>query len=199
MTAQPKVYVTVPEYLELERTGDIKHEYFAGAIYAMVGASVQHNLITGNTYASLHAQLRKRNCNVFPSDMRVKAVQTGLYTYPDITVVCGQLQFEDEREDTLVNPVVLIEVLSPSTENYDRGKKFQNYRTMLSLREYILIAQDDHRVEHYARQSDNTWILSEVVDLHDRVELTSIQCVLDLVDIYEKVEIAATDEDDVSH
>ena len=198
MTAQPKVYVTVPEYLELERTGDIKHEYFAGAIYAMVGASVQHNLITGNTYASLHAQLRKRNCNVFPSDMRVKAVQTGLYTYPDITVVCGQLQFEDEREDTLVNPVVIVEVLSPSTENYDRGKKFQNYRTMLSLREYILIAQDDHRVEHYARQSDNTWVLSEVVGLHDRVELTSIQCALDLADIYEKVEIAATDEDDVS-
>ena len=164
----------------------------------MLGASVQHNLITGNTYASLHSQLRKRNCNVFPSDMRVKAVQTGLYTYPDITVVCGQLQFEDEREDALVNPVVIIEVLSPSTENYNRGKKFQNYRTMLSLCEYILIAQDDHRVEHYARQSDNTWVLSEVVRLHDWVELTSIQCVLDLADIYEKVEIVATDEDDVS-
>lgn len=132
--------MTIPEYLELERTSDMKHEYFAGTIYAIVGGSVQHNLITGNTYASLHAQLRKRNCNVFPSDMRVKAVQTGLYTYPDITVVCGQRQFEDEREDTLVNPIVIIEVLSPSTESYGRGKTFQNYRTMLLLREYILIA-----------------------------------------------------------
>lgn len=141
MTAQPKPYLTPEEYLAMERVSEAKHEYLAGSIYAMAGGSKRHNRIAGSAYATLYAQLRRRNCVVYPSDMRVKSVQTGLYTYPDITIVCGNEQFEDDIEDTLLNPTVIVEVLSPSTEKYDRGKKFQHYRTILSLREYILIAQ----------------------------------------------------------
>lgn len=194
MTAQPKTYLTPEQYLEFERKSDEKHEYFAGAIYLMAGGSARHNRIAGSAYAALYAQLRRRNCNVYPSDMRVKMVQTGLYTYPDISIVCGNEQFEDKKEDTLLNPVVIIEVLSPSTEKYDRGKKFQNYRTLLSLREYILIAQDECYVEKYTRQVDNTWVLTEATGREETMVLSSIQCILELMDVYEKVDFANTDD-----
>src|SRR5262249_9988400 len=143
MTAQPKPYITEAEYLELERASASKHEYLAGEIFAMTGASEQHNLIASNVTATLHRQRRGRSCRVYPSDMRIKVTQTGLNTYPDITVVCGPPEFTDPtKRDTLINPMVIIEILSPSTERYDRGLKFQNYRTIPSLQEYILIAQD---------------------------------------------------------
>jgi Uma2 family endonuclease len=191
MTTQPKAYLSAQEYLHRERSGDAKHEYLAGDVFAMAGGSEEHNLIVGNTLASLHAQLRRRPCRVYPSDMRVKVEQTGLYTYPDITVVCGQPQFEDEHRDTLMNPTVIIEVLSPSTERYDRGKKFQNYRTIASLQEYLLISQDACRLEHYARQPDNQWLLSEASSLEAVMSLPSVACLLALKDVYEKVELAA--------
>jgi Uma2 family endonuclease len=194
MTAQPNPYLTPEDYLAFERTSEEKHEYLAGNVYAMAGGSKRHNRIAGSTYASLYAQLRQRNCIVYPSDMRVKSVQTGLYTYPDITVVCRNEQFEDDTEDTLLNPTVIIEILSPSTEKYDRGKKFQQYRTILSLREYILIAQDDYHIERFARQADNTWVFSEAIGRHGAIELTTIHCTLLLEEVYEKVEFATIPE-----
>jgi Uma2 family endonuclease len=196
MTAQPKPYLTSDAYLAIERASEEKHEYLAGTMYAMAGGSARHNRIAGSTYASLYAQLRHRNCTVYPSDMRVKSMQTGLYTYPDITIVCGHEQFEDRKDDTLLNPTVIIEVLSPSTEKYDRGKKFRHYRGILSLREYILIAQDSYRVERFSRQSNNTWIFSEAIDLHETMELSIVQCVLALSEIYEKVDLTQPDEAD---
>jgi Uma2 family endonuclease len=196
MTAQPKAYLTSEEYLAIERASEQKHEYLAGELYAMAGGSARHNRIAGSTYASLYAQLRRRNCTVYPSDMRVKSLQTGLYTYPDITIVCGNEQFEDRKEDTLLNPTVIIEVLSASTEKYDRGKKFQHYRGILSLREYILIAQDGYHVERFSRQNNNTWIFSEAMRREDIIELPVVQCVLALEEIYEKVDFTPGGEDD---
>ncbi len=176
---------TVEQYLEFERTSEIKHEYLDGSIYAMTGASPNHNLIAVNTAASLHAQLRKHPCIVFPSDQRVKADR--LYAYPDISVVCGTPQYTDETPRTLLNPTVIVEVLSPSTEAYDRGTKSQHYRELASLQEYLLIAQDSYRVEHYVRQHNGQWLLSDVVGIDATLELASIGCTLSLADVYEKV------------
>lgn len=161
MSAQPNVYLTPAEYLASERQSTQRHEYQAGQVFALDGGSQQHNLIVTNIVAELRTQLRKSPCTVYPSDMQVKAHQTGLYTYPDVIVVCDEALFEDVDRDTLLNPTVLVEVLSKSTENYDRGKKFQHYRTLESFKEYLLIAQETHHVEHYARQPDEQWLLSD--------------------------------------
>ncbi len=187
MSAHPQKVWTVETYLAFERTSEERHEYFAGEIFAMAGASRIHNLVVMNTSASLHAQLRQKSCTVYPSDMRLKISVTGLYTYPDISVVCGQPQLEDSHQDTLLNPMLLIEVLSPSSENYDRGKKFQHYRTLDSLQEYLLISQDSPRIEHYRRQEKDQWLLSETTRLEDSIALPSIGCQLLLADVYEKV------------
>ena len=195
MTAQPKPYVTPEAYIAFDRERAGKHEYYAGTIYAMAGGSVRHNRIAGSTYATLYMQLRQRNCNIYPSDMRVKVVQTGLYTYPDITIICGHEQYEDEKEDILLNPIIIIEVLSPSTEKYDRGKKFHQYRSILSLREYILIAQDEYHIEQFTRQSDNTWVFSEALGRDGSIELRTIQCTLLLEEVYEKVDFSQEESD----
>jgi Uma2 family endonuclease len=179
--------MTPEAYLEFERASEMKHEYFGGEVFAMTGASRNHNRIVANMLASLHGQLRKRPCEVYPSDMRVKTRSTILYTYPDISIVCGEPQFEDEVLDTLLNPTVIIEVLSPSTERYDRGRKFQHYRTLLSLQEYVLIAQDSYRIERYLRQPNDEWLFSDFTAINSTLELTSIQCQLALADVYEKV------------
>ena len=190
MTAQPKPFFTEDEYLARERVSARKHEYFAGDIFAMTGASEQHNVIASNVNASLHRQLRGRSCRVYPSDMRLKIEQTGLNTYPDITVVCGRPQFADpQKRDTLLNPTVLIEILSPSTERYDRGMKFQHYRTVESLQEYILIAQDAHHVERYMRHEQHEWILTEVSGLDATLPIASLSATLELADVYEQVDL----------
>jgi Uma2 family endonuclease len=139
---------------------------------------------------SLHAQLRDRKCSVYSSDLRIGVAQSSLYTYPDVSVVCGHEQFADEHEDTLMNPLVIIEVLSPSTETYDRGKKFRHYRAILSLREYILIAQDEYRIERYTRQTDTQWLLGEAIGLEAQIELSAIQCSLALSEVYARVTLA---------
>lgn len=149
---------------------------------------MNHSLIVGSTSANLYAQLRRLQCNVYHINMRLKVSTTGLYTYPDISVVCGTEKFEDDRQDTLLNPTVILEILSPSTESYDRGKKFQHYRTLQSLQEYILISQDSPRIEHYVRQENDQWLLSEANQLDAVIEMPSIQCRLLLADVYEKVE-----------
>jgi len=188
MSLQPQQRYTPEEYLALERKAEYKSEYLAGEIFAMSGASRQHNLIAGNVFASLHAQFRNRPCEVYMGDMRVKVSPTGLYTYPDVVALCGEPQFDDEQKDTLLNPTVIIEVLSPSTEAYDRGSKFGHYRKLTSLVEYLLISQDEPHVEHYVRQADNQWLLSETSSVQDAVQLPSVNCSLVLAEIYEKVE-----------
>jgi Uma2 family endonuclease len=195
MTAQPKPYLTEEEYVNLERASTRKHEYYAGEIFAMTGASEQHNLIATNITASLHQQLRGRDCRVYPSDMRLKVLQTGLNTYPDITVVCGSPQFVDQRKrDTLINPTVIIEILSPSTERYDRGMKFQHYRTIESLQEYVLIDQDKQHIERYTRREPRQWVLEEASGFESTLDLTSIGVALRLKDIYEQVELVEDSE-----
>ena len=192
MSARAKPFMSPQEYLAAERASEIKHEYYAGERYAMAGASERHNMIAINIGASLHSQLRRRACNVYPSDMRVKVNALGFYTYPDISVVCGAPQFEEQRRDTLLNPTLLIEVLLPSTENYDRGRKFQMYRTLTALAEYLLVAQDGIHIEHYTRQPDGRWVLFES-DQPDAVfQLAAIDCTLSAADVYEKVIFDAT-------
>ncbi|MEZ4730112.1 MAG: Uma2 family endonuclease [Caldilineaceae bacterium] len=179
--------LTAAEYLVLERAADHKSEYSTGEIRPMPGASRKHNLIATNILASLHFQLRKQPCEVYPSDMRVKVEATELITYPDISVVCGEPRFDDSHKDTLLNPTVLIEVLSPSTAAYDRGDKSENYRQIASLQAYVLVAQDKLHVEYYSRQPDNSWRFTEFKRAGDHVTLAVINCELALEDIYEKV------------
>ena len=184
MAAKPQGLLSREEYLALERRGEEKHEYLAGELVAMVGASFRHNLIQTRVLASLYQQLRGRPCEVTPSDLRVAVGALGIYTYPDVTVVCGEPQFEDAEQDTLLNPTVLVEILSPSTESYDRGKKFQPYRLIPTFREYLLIAQDQPLIEHYVRQAHNRWLLATFEQLGDVIALDAIACTLALADVY---------------
>lgn len=191
MAMQPKPRITPEEYLALERKAETKGEFFNGEIFAMSGASPAHVLIVTNVVSELRGQLRARNCTVYSTDLRVKVSTSGLYTYPDVVVVCGVPRFEDERADTLVNPKVIVEVLSKSTQDYDRGTKFEQYRTIESFTEYVLIGQDKPHVEHSVRQPDGRWMLEETNRLADQIELTSIGAHLALTDVYEKVELPA--------
>jgi Uma2 family endonuclease len=181
MPASQEQTWTVEQYLELERTSEVKHEYLDGYIYAMTGASANHNVIAVNTAARLHAQLRQRPCTVFPGDQRVKADR--LYAYPDISVVCSTPQYTDESPRTLLNPTAIVEVLSPTTEKFDRGAKSWHYRELDSLQEYLLTAQDRYHIEHYVLQPDGAWLLKDAVGLEARQELTSIGCTLALADV----------------
>ena len=181
-----QTHYTAEEYLTLDRSASYKSEFHDGQIYAMTGASRQHNLVSGNIYRELSLQLNKRPCEAYINDMRVKAAEANSYYYPDIAVACGTPQFEDAQVDTLLNPTVLIEVLSPSTEAYDRGGKFAHYRKIASLREYLLVAQDQYSIERYIRQGD-VWILTEALGLEASIPLESIDCVLSLREVYDKV------------
>ena len=181
-----QAHYTAEDYLTLERSASYKSEFHDGQIYAMTGASRKHNLITVNIAGELHSQLKKRSCEAYINDMRVKAAEAPSYHYHDITVVCGKPQFEDGQMDTLLNPTLLIEVLSPSTEAYDRGGKFARYRKIPTLREYLLVTQDQPSIERYQRQGD-VWILSEAVGLEASVALENIDCVLSLREVYDKV------------
>jgi len=190
MVAQPRATMTVDEYLAFDRASEVKHEYFGGEVFAMTGGSPEHSVITMNVGAALHGQLRRRPCTVFSSDQRVRVSQTGLFAYPDVTVVCGKAEFGTDRQDTLLNPTVIVEVLSPTTERYDRGLKSRHYRTIDSLMEYILIAQDTYQIEHYVRQEDGSWRLFDASGSDATISLSSINCTLALEDVCEKVEIS---------
>jgi Uma2 family endonuclease len=185
--AQPKPFLSPQEYLAIERESETRSEYLDGEIFAMSGGSRQHNLIVTNLARELSSQLKRRPCEVYTNDQRVHIPETGLYTYPDIVVVCGEPSFEDEGVDTLLNPVLIIEVLSPTTEAYDRGKKFDGYRTIASLKEYVLVSQHEARVEQYLRQEGGPWGFISTVGRERSVALASIQCELALEEIYDKV------------
>jgi len=180
-------YITEEEYLSLERESEIRHEYYDGEIFAMSGASRKHNLITANVIRELGNQLRKTPCRVYPSDMRLKIQTTGLYTYPDVMIVCGEEFFSDEKEDILLNPTVIIEVLSDSTESYDRGTKFENYRTLDSLKEYILISQKRKKMERFFRNAQGYWQMTESDEENPQLHLDAAGCELRIEDVYENV------------
>jgi Uma2 family endonuclease len=188
MSSQLQSRVTSKEYLALERQAQIKSEYLNGEIFAMSGASRRHNLITVNIAAELYAQLRQQPCEVYTSDMRVKISPTGLYTYPDVVVACKEPQFEDAEIDTLLNPTLIVEVLSQSTADYDRGGKFEHYRSLDSFQEYLLVAQDRCHIVHYIRQPHHTWVLSETHLLSDHLSLPSLGGELVVSEAYAKVQ-----------
>jgi len=188
MSTLPKrSLLTAEEYLAIERKAEFKSEYFQGEMFAMAGVQRPHNLIANNSIRVLGNQLLERDCNVYSSDMRVKIKKIGKYTYPDVAVACGKEIFEDDYIDTLLNPMVIFEILSHSTEAHDRGTKFQHYQFIESLVEYILITQESVRVEQYVRQSDRTWLYGQYQNLEDIVKLESIGCKLSLKDVYVKV------------
>jgi Uma2 family endonuclease len=189
-SAAARTYLTPEEYLAFERKATTKHEYLNGQIVAMSGASFAHNFLTMNTANQLYNQLIGGECQVATSDMRVKVTQIDSYFYPDVVVVCGEPRAEDDTFDTLLNPTVVVEVLSPSTETYDRGEKFEHYQQIASLKEYVLISQDKIRVEHYRRQ-ETEWLQTEFQGLEDVLYLLSIGCELRLQDIYRRVEVAS--------
>src|SRR5882762_5622787 len=157
MSSKVLSYISPEEYLRLERQAEYKSEYLNGEIFAMSGASEAHNLATGNIFGELRQQLKDRQCRAYMSDMRVKVRSIGFYTYPDAIVVCGEPQFEDQEVDTLINPTLLVEVLSQSTERYVRIAKTSYYRTIDSLQEHLLVAQHEVRVEQYLRQPNGQW------------------------------------------
>ena len=189
MPLQPETYYTPEEYLELERKAEFKSEYHDGEIFAMGGASPRHVLIVTNVASELRNQLKSRPCTVYSTDLRVRVSPKGLYCYPDVVVVCDEPEFADNHNDTLINPTLIVEVLSKPTKDYDRGEKFEQYRGLKSFREYVLIAQDKHHVEHFIRQPDNRWILSETNRIEDAMELVSIECNLALSEVYDKVNL----------
>ena len=188
MSTQSKTFLTPEQYLEIEREAEYKSEYCRGEMFAMAGAREAHNRLVWNLVANLGAQLRSGRCTGYPSDMRVLVSATGLYTYPDAIVVCGEPKFLDDRRDTLLNPTLIVEVLSPSTEAYDRGRKFDHYRSIESLREYLLIASDRVHGDFYTCQEDSRWVLTTAEGPSGALELSSIECRLLLSDIYERVE-----------
>lgn len=179
--------LTFDAYLARERQADTRHEFLNGEAVAMAGASLRHNEIVGNVFATLRRQLRPRGCGVFTSDLRVWIPAEERGVYPDVVVVCGEPQLYDDAADTLLNPNLLIEVLSPSTEGVDRGEKFASYRTLPSLTDYVLVAQKRVLVEHFARQDDGRWLLTSATRLSDAISL-SLDARLSLADVYDGIQ-----------
>jgi len=185
MSTNAKHYTTPEEYLEFDRASEERYEYFAGEMFLMSGGRARHNTIIFNIGGSLRAQTKGGRCRGFANSQRVLVDDTGLYTYPDVVLVCGQPVLA--HGDTLVNPTLLVEVLSPSTGNYDKVGKFDHYRKIASLAEYILIAQDKPHVMRHVCQGNATWLLSETTDINAVIELPSINCQLTLSDVYDNV------------
>jgi Uma2 family endonuclease len=187
MSANPTTFITPEEYLERELESEEKHEYFNGEILAMARPSATHTWIVTNVVGELGQQLRKKPYRVACSQLRLRVTPTGFYTYPDVIVVGGNVEFAAEQKDTVLNPAVIVEVLSPSTQDYDRGQKFRHYRTLPSLIDYLAISQDEPFIEHWTRQSGNSWLLVEFSDLGQSIPLASISCILDLGEVYDKI------------
>ena len=191
MSALAVPFVTPEQYLEIERRAEFKSEYYSGQMFAMAGASRAHNVITGNVVGELRTLLRKKPCETYPSDMKVLVGASGLYTYPDVSVACGEPQFLDHQGDVLLNPLVIVEVLSDSTEAYDRGAKFALYQRLESLQEYVLVSQDKARVEQYVRQTDGRWLYSRVDGLEGELALDALGGLLSLAEVYLRIEFPA--------
>jgi Uma2 family endonuclease len=189
MSPEVQTYITPEEYLAFERKAENRNEYVNGEIFAMTGANREHSLIVANTSGELGQQLKRKPCEVYAAKMRVKAPAARSYVYPDVVVVCGDPQFEDGYLDTLLNPTLVVEVLSKSTESYNRLAKSAYYRTIESLTDYLLVAQEEYRVEQYVKQADGRWLLSDVRSLENAIELEGIGCSLALRDLYDRIVI----------
>jgi Uma2 family endonuclease len=194
MSALPKRFFTPEEYLELEGKAEYKSEYVAGKIFAMDGAQPSHDRITGNIIIALGLRFRGRPCEVFTADMRVRAAAGDLYTYPDVSALCGPARFEgaEGQPASLLNPQVIFEVLSPSTEAFDRGDKFARYRRLETLRDYVLVSADRRRVEHHRLQDSGVWAYDDHREATSVLHLASVDCALPLSEIYERVTLPAT-------
>ena len=189
MQPQPLIHLTPEQYLSQERQSETKSEYFNGEIFAMAGASREHNQISANLVRVLGNQLLDKPCSVYSSDMKIRIEKARKYTYPDVVVACQTERFEDEHRDVLLNPVVILEILSNSTEAYDRGHKFLHYQLLDSLIDYLLVSQDTPRIEMFTRRKDGTWLYAEFHGLDAVVNIESIGCNLRLSDIYHKVNL----------
>ena len=192
--AQRKPHLTPAEYLQIERAAEFRSEYFDGEMFAMAGGTRKHSLITANALISIGAKLLGRRCTAYESNFRIVIPDTNLYTYPDASVFCEPMTFIDAEEDTATNPTLLVEVLSKSTEAYDRGKKFEHYRRLASLREYVLVAQDEPLIERFQRENDGRWVLTAVSGLDAILRLDSIEVDLPLAEVYKKVDFTVPDE-----
>ena len=192
MSTQPKTSLTPEQYLEIERKAEYKSEYYRGEMFAMAGARLAHNLLLAHLLRDIGQQLRGKPCEICPSDMRVLVSATGLYTYPDAVAYCGEPRLLDQHLDTLLNPQLIIEVLSPSTEAYDRGRKFEHYQSIDSLREYLMVSSDRIHADLYTRQPDDRWLLTSATRLEDSLDLQSVGCSIALASLYEKVDFAET-------
>ena len=188
MAAEPRPLISREAYLALEDESDERHEYIAGEVFAMVGGTEPHGLIIGNVIAALHGPTRRRGCRIYPGEVRIAISAIDIYTFPDVSLVCGQPQHEGSRRDIILNPKVVIEVLSPSTERYDRGQKFQYYQHLPSLDTYILVAHEMPLIEQYVRQSDQKWLYSAARGLDAILSLPTLECSLVLADVYDLVE-----------
>ncbi len=192
MSSVAKTFLTPQEYLARERRADFRSEFYRGEMFAMAGATWEHTLIKDNLAGETRNHLKGGPCRVLTSDLRVKVSATGLYTYPDIVVVCDEPQFEDNMFDTLLNPRVVVEVLSDSTEKYDRGTKFAHYRQIPSVQEYVMVTQDRPLIERYVRQDDGTWVLTVFSDLEQTFAFGCIDVQVALADIYRGVAFPET-------
>jgi len=192
MSLQRALAVFTPEeYLALERTSEIRHEFLDGTVYAMAGESPTHSAICFNLAGALHPQLRGTNCRGFSPNMKVRAGESGLYAYPDLAVACGETFFHDRHGDVLLNPVVVFEVLSRSTQTYDRGEKFERYKSIETLQDYVLVSQDRALLEHFSRRTDGTWVRAELTGTDAALTLDSINCRALLADVYDRIDFAA--------
>lgn len=188
MAALHKRKATLEDYFELESTSEFKHQYINGEIFAMAGAKRKHNVIASSTNRYLHDKALAGGCEIYPGDMRLSTPQ-GIYTYPDVMIVCGKPEISVEKGvETVHNPIVIIEILSPSTENYDRGTKFRHYRSIPSLQTYLLIDQEVPHVEMHTRQSDDSWLLRDTIGLESAIRIESLDATLRLRDIYAQVD-----------
>ena len=187
MTAVLKTKLTAREYLALERRAEFKSEFFNGEMFAMAGASPRHNFIRENLSVEIGSRLKGSPCRTISADQRVHVSRTGLYTYPDLLIMCGPPVLDPEDDHAIINPVAIVEVLSPSTEKYDRGAKFRNYQQLPSLMEYILVAQDEAVIERFVRQADGSWGLISFVGLEATLAFTTVPVQIPLTDVYSGV------------
>jgi Uma2 family endonuclease len=189
MTAQPQKYYSAAEYLELEREADYKSEYYHGEIFAMAGAGHNHNRVVENLTGECYIAFKGKQCRTYSSDQRLHIPANGLYTYPDLLIICGKNEYLDEKKDTILNPSVIVEVLSDSTEAYDRGEKFHFYRSIPSLNEYVLINSRSLAAEVFRKNEEGLWFLSsEAYKLAESITLASVDLTIAMEDIYAETE-----------
>ncbi len=184
-----KPYYTPEEYRRMEENSVEKHEYYQGEIFLMAGGSEPHNLIASNTLGELWSRLRGKNCRAYNSDMRVKALANGLETYPDVSLICGDPAFVEGRNDMLINPLLIVEVTSPSTEKYDRSQKFELYRAIPTFEHYLIVDQERVYLEYHRKTGPNTWEMQTFTDLAQTFKIESLEIEIALANLYDKVKI----------